>query len=91
MDTLSKKRKTIILINNFDVVNQKADTLITLLGKPNNFAGRSESIPQEQNFKIIVIDHYWYYLTTCGKDKGGKTLFFTVLNGYITDIGIIKK
>ena len=88
---MTNKVNTQVLIAGMDLTKQKADTLETLLGKENQFAHRSESRRHGKYISNFQIDHYWYCLDTCGKDKKSRTLVATVYNGYIDDISIIEK
>jgi hypothetical protein len=91
LDPTTNKVNTQVLIAGMDLTKQKADTLETLLGKENQFAHRSESRRYGKYISTFQIDHYWYYLDTCGKDKKGGILVATVFNGFIDEIIIIEK
>jgi hypothetical protein len=89
--SLTNKNRKRILIAGIDLINQKADTLEILLGKSNEFAHRSEATRNGESYSIIEIDHDWYYLTTCGKNKKGEILVITTFCGIIKDISIINQ
>ena len=82
-DTLTNKLRTKILVSGHDFLNQKDDTIMSLLGRPNSTFHRSEG--------FLFMDNYWFYLTTCGNTKAGKTLLISSFNGQIDRIEIQEK
>lgn len=82
-DTLTNERRTKILISGRDFLNQKDDTIMSLLGRPNSTSHRAEG--------FLFMDNYWFYLTTCGNTKPGKTLVVSSFNGQIDRIEIQEK
>ena len=91
LDSGTNQKVKKVLIAGIDLVHQKTDSLTKLIGVPNESSYRSETLSRIKWDSSIEIEHYWYYLTTCGKGKSGKILTITIFNGEIGDVEIRKQ
>lgn len=91
IDPKIKEQKNEILIGGISFENQTRDSVVNFIGKPNESDVRREYKNYGKQNMFIEIENIWYYLTTCGKDKQGKTLLISVFNGKINKVSIIEK